>query len=324
VTVTSPPNGSTTDAASVTVTGTTSPGAIVDAEAAGPAGGTAAAASATADPSGNWSLSLPTTFGTTTITVTATLGGSTGYSQIAVTDDGTLPGTTLLSTTDPVADDTGPGTYGYPTASDFQPGAFDLTGMQINQTASDVYIRVSIRDLADTFGAPFGAQLLDVYVRNPTATSTSTQAAYASRNYTIAPADAWSEYVEAQGFASPSLVYASGAGSVSGQLVVNEAAGTATVVLPSTAFGAVGSGWVFTVTLTGQDGFQPDQARVFTATPGAYTFGVCAEGGTSPICSVDPSTVPKVVDTIPPAEVSQSTELNPTLGPVVLQGLTVP
>jgi glucoamylase len=324
VTVTSPSNGSTTDAASVTVTGTTSPGAIVDAEAAGPAGGTAATASATADPSGDWSLSLPTTFGTTTITVTATLGGSTGYSQIAVTDDGTLPGTTLLSTTDPVGDDNGPGTYVYPTASDFQPGAFDLTGMQVNQTASDVYIRVSIRNLADTFGAPFGAQLLDVYVRNPTATSASTQAAYASRNYTIAPADAWSEYVEAQGFASPSLVYASGAASVSGQLVVNEAAGTATVVLPSAAFGTVGSGWVFTVTLTGQDGFQPDQARVFTATPGAYTFGVCAVGGTSPICSVDPSTVPKVVDTIPPAGVSQSTELNPTLGPVVLQGLTVP
>jgi len=196
--------------------------------------------------------------------------------------------------------------------------------MQVNQTASDVYIRVSIRNLADTFGAPFGAQLLDVYVRNPTATSTSTQAVYASRNYTIAPADAWSEYVEAQGFASPSLVYASGAASVSGQLVVNEAAGTATVVLPSAAFGAVGSGWVFTVTLTGQDGFQADQARAFTATPGAYTFGVCAVGGTSPICSVDPSTVPKVVDTIPPAGVTQSTELNPTLGPVVLQGLTVP
>jgi glucoamylase len=324
VTVTSPSNGSTSNASSVTVTGTTSPGAIVDAEAAGPAGGTAATSSATADPSGNWSLSLPTTFGTTTITVTATLGRSTGYSQIAVTDDGTLPGTTLLSTTDPVGDDTGPGTYVYPTASDFQPGAFDLTGMQVNQTASDVYIRVSIRNLADTFGAPFGAQLLDVYVRNPSATSTSTQAAYASRNYTIAPADAWSEYVEAQGFASPSLVYASGAGSVSGQLVVNEAAGTATVVLPSAAFGTIGSGWVFTVTLTGQDGFQPDQARVFTATPGAFTFGVCASGGTSPICSVDPSTVPKVVDTIPPAGASQSTELNPTLGPVVLQGLTVP
>jgi glucoamylase len=44
----------------------------------------------------------------------------------------------------------------------------------------------------------------------------------------------------------------------------------------------------------------------------------------SPICSVDPSTVPKVMDTIPPAGVLQSTELDPTLGPVVLHGVTVP
>ncbi len=81
---------------------------------------------------------------------------------------------------------------------------------------------------------------------------------------------------------------------------------------------------MFTVTLTGQDGFSPDQARAFTATPGAFTFGVCAPGATAPICSVDPSTVPKVMDTIPPPGVSQATELDPTLGPVVLQGLSVP
>ncbi|MEO6857583.1 MAG: glucodextranase DOMON-like domain-containing protein, partial [Solirubrobacteraceae bacterium] len=80
----------------------------------------------------------------------------------------------------------------------------------------------------------------------------------------------------------------------------------------------------FTVTLTGQDGFSPDQARAFTATPSPYTFGVCANGGTSPICSVPPGNVPKVMDTIPPLGVDQGTELDPTRGPVVLQGLTVP
>jgi glucoamylase len=39
---------------------------------------------------------------------------------------------------------------------------------------------------------------------------------------------------------------------------------------------------------------------------------------------VDPGTVPKVMDTFTPDGVDQSTELDPTRGPVVLQGVTVP
>ena len=87
----------------------------------------------------------------------------------------------------------------------------------------------------------------------------------------------------------------------------------------------------FTVTLTGQDGFGIDDARTFTATPGAYTFGVCSAavaGESSPpgICSYNPADVPFVMDTIPPSDVNVQTELNPTLNPsgVQLQGVTVP
>jgi hypothetical protein len=76
--------------------------------------------------------------------------------------------------------------------------------------------------------------------------------------------------------------------------------------------------------LTGQDGFSGDQARAFTATPGSFTFGVCAPGGTAPICSADPATVPKALDIITPSGVSQATELNPTLGPVAIQPVVVP
>ena len=99
---------------------------------------------------------------------------------------------------------------------------------------------------------------------------------------------------------------------------------TITVALPEAQFGTPGSGWGFSVVLTGQDGFSSDQARAFTATPGAFTFGVCAPGGTSPICAVGPNTVPKAMDVITPAGVSQATELDPTLGPVVIQPVTVP
>jgi glucoamylase len=321
--VTSPVSGSSVDASTVTVTGTTAPGATVAAEADGPAGGTAGTASTTADSNGRWSLLLPATFGSSTITVTATQGRSTGYAQLSVINVA-LPGTTVLSAADPSGDDDGPGTYAYPTDAAFVPGAFDLLGMQVNQTTSDVYLQVKIRKLVSTFGSDFGAQMLDVYVRDPAAAGHSTAPAFPQRNYAIAGADAWSERIEAEGFASPVWQDASGASLGNPQLIVDPPSGTATLVLPRSVFGTVGSGWVFTVALTGQDGFSADRARAFAATAQPFTFGVCRMGVSSPICSVDPSTVPKVMDTIAPAGVSQATELDPTQGPVALQGVTVP
>ncbi len=324
LTVTSPTTGARVTASTVTVTGTTTAGAHVVAEGSGSSGGRAAIGSATADGSGAWSMALPVNFGTTTITVTATLGRRTAYSQVLVTDVA-LPAPLVLDLSDPAGDDNGPGTYAYPTDSSFQPGAFDLTGMKVSQDATNVYIQVSIRNLAPTFSSAFGAQLLDVYVHDPATTTTSTAAAFPSRNYTIAPADAWSERIEAQGFAPVVWDDPNGTSLGAAQLVVDQTSGTATVVLPRAAFGSVASGWAFTVTLTGQDGFSADLARAFTPTPGAFTFGVCpTSSDPNPICSVSPSAVPKVIDTITPTGVAQSTELDPTLGPVVLQGVTVP
>ena len=323
VTITSPTPGSSVTTSTVTVTGTTTPGATVDAEAVGSAGGAAATASTTADSSsGDWTLTLPTSFGETTITVTATLGRSTGYAQDNVSYF-VLPGTQVLNVTDPAGDDNGPGTYQYPTAPDFQPGAFDLLGMTVNQTSTDVYLTVQIRNLATTFGSDFGAQLLDVYVRNPTATTTSTAAAYGVMNYSIAPADAWSERLEAQGFASPIWVDASGNSLGTPQMIEDQPAGTVTLVMPTSAFGTVDAGWVFTVALTGQGAGSPP-VRNFTQPAGQYSFGVCPVGDTAAICSVNPNSVPEVMDTITPPGVSQDTELNPTLGAVELQGVTVP
>ena len=85
MTVGSPTPGAIVDTTHVTVTGTTSPGATVVVEAAGPAGGTVPLASSTAAPgSGAWSVKLPVAMGTTTLTVTATKGDSTGYAQLTV------------------------------------------------------------------------------------------------------------------------------------------------------------------------------------------------------------------------------------------------
>jgi carbohydrate-binding DOMON domain-containing protein len=96
-----------------------------------------------------------------------------------------------------------------------------------------------------------------------------------------------------------------------------------TFSVPKASLGTPGPGWGFTVVLTGQDGFSPDQARGFSATPGGFSFGVCATASADPLCTVDPGTVPKAVDVITPPDVTQSVELNYTAGPVILHAVRI-
>jgi glucoamylase len=322
VIITSPSDHQIIDSSTVTVTGTTAVGAQVVVESVGGAGGAATVRSAVADSSGGWSVTVPTGLGQTTITATATLRRSTGYSQVSV-DNVELPGTKVLDVADPSGDDNGPGTYAYPNFSGFVPGAFDLTHLRISETGTQVYIQATIRDLVNTFGNDFGAQLLDVYVHDPGVAGTSNQSAYSNMNYGIAPSSAWTQRLEVQGFASPIWVDASGASRGTAQFVVDDASGTALLILPQSTFGTPGPGWVLTVALTGQGADQPPD-RAFTQPAQDFTFGVCRMGVSSPICALDPNSVPKVMDTIPPAGVDQATELDPTHPPVVLQGVSVP
>ena len=325
VTITAPADGSTLAVTSTTVTGKTVAGASVTiASADTTTGAPAAVTSTTAASDGSFSATVPVSFGSNAITVTATAAGgrSTGYAQVTVTNEG--GGSTALDVTDPSGDDNGPGTYQYPTASDFHAGAFDMTRFQVLSDGTFSYLRATLRNLDPTFGQTNGAQLLDVYVHVPGAASTSTQAAFASRNYAIAPAGAWSQRVEVQGFAPPVWVNAGGGSVGTAFALAVQADKTITIALPEAQFGTPGSGWGFSVVLTGQDGFSSDQARSFTPTPGAFSFGVCASGGTAPVCSADPNTVPKAVDVLTPAGVSQVTELDPTLGPVIIQPVPVP
>jgi glucoamylase len=98
-----------------------------------------------------------------------------------------------------------------------------------------------------------------------------------------------------------------------------------TFSVPASSLGHPGSGWGFTVVLTGQDGFSPDQARGFSSTPGSYTFGVCATVSTDLHCMVDPNTVPKAVDVLVPAGLLQSNELDYTLHhPVTITDVVIP
>jgi len=323
VAITAPANGSTLAATSTAVTGTTAPGAKVTVSSVDATTGGSSVASTVAAADGSFSATVPIGFGSNAITVGASTRGlrNTGYAQVTVSNEG--GGTTVLDVSDPSGDDNGPGTYQYPTDPQFHPGAFDLTRFQVLSDGTHAYVRVTLANLDPTFGQVNGAQMLDVYVHQPGAANTSTAAAFPQRNYAIG-AGGWSQRLEVQAFAAPVWVDAPGNTVGSPSVLPSQSDRTITIALPEAQFGTPGPGWGFSVVLTGQDGFSSDQARGFAATPQPFQFGVCAPGGTASICQVDPGTVPKAVDVITPEGVSQATELDPTIAPVVIQPVTVP
>ena len=114
--------------------------------------------------------------------------------------------------------------------------------------------RLKTRDLTETFGSPLGAQLVDLYVHVPGAVTTSTAAANASRNFTIAAPFAWSRLIQVQGFGQR-YVDAGGATLGTVGITANPVSRFITVTVPKATLGTPGPGWGFTVVLTGQEGF---------------------------------------------------------------------
>ena len=325
LTVTSPSDESAVNGSTVTIVGTTAPGSTVYVAATNTDTFATTTASAAA-PAGNFSIPVPISGGTSVLnTVAVSPDGGTAHDKRSVVFDFT-PGTVLLDVVDATGDDNGPSNYAYPTAPDFHAGAYDIQEFKVilSPDMSTVTFKLKVRDLSPTFGSPLGAQLVDVYVRDPSAGDTSTLAAFPTRNYAIAAASAWSRLLEVQGFGQS---YVDAHGNSVGQIEIsaNAISRFITFSVPTASLGGTpGPGWGFTVVLTGQDGFSPDQARAFTATPGSFTFGVCASANVDPHCTVDPNSVPKVLDVLTPPGILQSDELDYTMHPVTLQGVFIP
>jgi glucoamylase len=328
LTVTSPANLSAVNGSPLTVTGSSVPGNSIYLAATNTDNNSqTSTASTVADQSGNFSLSVPISGGTTVLNVVAVSpSGATAHVQVSVVFDFT-PGTVLLDVTDPSGDDNGPGNYAYPTSADFHAGAFDIQDFRVilSPDNSTVTFKLQTRDLSSTFGSPLGAQLIDVYVHDPNAASTTTAASFPQRNYTIASSAAWSRLLEVQGFGQR-YINASGATLGTINISANAISRFITFSVPTASLGGQpGSGWGFTVVLTGQDGFSPDQARSFASTPQPFNFGVCAAPSADPHCTVDPNTVPKAMDVLVPSGVVQSDELDYTLhNPIILQDVVIP
>ncbi len=327
LTVNSPANLSSISASPITVSGTSAPGNTIYVAATNTDNNSqTTVVSVPTNPDGSFTVSVPVSGGTTVLnTVAVSPTGATAHDQRSVVFDFT-PGTVLLDVTDPANDDNGPGNYAYPTATDFHAGAFDITEFKVivSPDGSTVTFKLQTRDLTPTFGSPLGAQLVDVYVHDPAASTVSTAASFPQRNYSIAPASAWSRLLEVQGFGQR---YIDANGNTVGTINIsaNAISRYITFSVPTSSLGGTpATGWGFTVVLTGQDGYSPDQARGFAPTPEQYLFGVCATASTDPHCMVDPNTVPKAMDVLTPSGVSQSTELDYTLGPIVLQSISIP
>jgi glucoamylase len=324
LTVTAPADRTAVPGSPVHVTGTSAPGSTIDVSATNSDRDSEnTVVTATAGGDGGWSADVPISGGTIVLDVVATAGdGGTAHVRRTVVLDFT-PGTVLLDVADPDGDDNGPGNYAYPTSSNFQPGAFDLERFQVLDDGVNIVFRVQTRNLSPTFGSPLGAQLVDVYVHDPAASQTSTAASFPQRRYAIADGSAWSRLLEVQGFGQR---YVDAGGTTLGTVTIraNEISRFITFSVPKASLGQPGPGWGFTVVLTGQDGFSPDQARGFTPTPGEFSFGVCAMASSDPHCTVDPSTVPKAVDVLAPPGVLQSDELDYTVHqPVTIQAVTM-
>jgi hypothetical protein len=326
--VTAPADQSAVSGSPVTVTGTTAPGNTVYVAATNiDQSPQTTTASTPANPDGSFSLVVPIAGGTTVLNVVAVSPtGATAHVKRTIVFDFT-PGTVVLDVADPSNDDNGPGNYAYPTSNNFKPGAFDLQQFQVivSPDQQTVTFKVKIRDLSPTFGSPLGAQLVDVYARVPGASPTSTAASFPQRNYLIDPGSAWSRLLEVQGFGQR---YIDTTGATLGTIAIgaNAISRFITFSVPASSLGGVpGSGWGFTVVLTGQDGFSPDQARGFAPTPQDFLFGVCAALSNDPHCTFNPGGVPKALDVITPTGVQQSQELDYTVSsPVTLQGVFIP
>ncbi len=201
-----------------------------------------------------------------------------------------------------------------------------MTDFQVYDTGSTVTFRVQTRDLSPTFGSPLGAQLVDVYVHQPGASSTSTEASFPQRNYAIAPASAWSRLLEVQGFGQR-FVDASNANTV-GTITIsaNQISRYITFSVDKTALGGTpGAGLGVHGGADRPGRLQPGPGPRLPADSAALPVRRVRDGRSDPHCTFDPSKVPKALDVLTPSGVTQSDELDYTQHqPVTISGVAIP
>ena len=162
--------------------------------------------------------------------------------------------------------------------------------------------RLQTRDLTPTFGSPLGAQLVDVYVHDPGAATTSTAASVREPQLRDRRRLAWSRLIEVQGFASRLRRRRRARRSARCRSAASQASRYITFACrtPRSAHPARGGG---SPSCSRAGRLQPRPGpRVPADAAGLPVRRLCAAPSVvSPICTVDPGTVPKAIDVITPA-----------------------
>ena len=328
VELSAPADGATVTTATVDVTGTTTPGATVD------------VASTATDT--RWRHPVVTVHADADGAFSATVPGAVRHlgdhrrGDDRQRRDRLRPahrrlrlhhGTTVLDVTDPSGDDNGPGTFAYPTSDDFHAGAFDIERFQVIVSGDNAVLRLRTRDLSPTFGpTPSGAQLVDVFVHDPGAATTSTDSAVRESQLRDRRRLGVEQPDRGAGLRQPGLRRRRRA--VAGHRVGDRPArrrATSRCSCRSPRSARPGPGWKFAVVLHGQDGFSADQARGFQPTPQDFQFGLCASSSVvSPICAHRPRHRAEGDGRDHPGRGRPVRRARPDAGPVRIEGVAVP
>ncbi len=186
------------------------------------------------DADGQFATTVDLGRGGNVITVVAwSADGGTAMQQVTVVSYGTRIG----GFTDPAGDDDGPGTYVYPTCSCFNPGAFDLTGLDVYTDGGDVLFVARIAgDVLNPFGGDqISIQRLNVYLGGA---PDGSQPALPGTN--MDTAEPWQAAVVGDGRFGQAGVYAPGGAKVAGAtLLAVPQTHQIAVAVPRSALGGI-------------------------------------------------------------------------------------
>ncbi|SEQ45623.1 glucodextranase DOMON-like domain-containing protein [Natrinema salaciae] len=241
---------------------------------------------------GSFSADVPLAIGENTVTVSVRETDGDGRCEESVTVERFER---VLRWSDPAGDDVGPGDYTYPTRPVFEDGDFDIVEFTVRDRGSSYRFAATMATEPTNpweFDTGFGKQYLQFYVRDPSATGGSTEAApgvnatFASSYHTRILADG-ENGVRVQDSTGDRV--ATGSVTVDGSEIGVE--------VPKDAIGDLSSASVAAL-VAGYDGTNSDYTRAVRSERSEWTFGGAAN-----------ENAPQILDVITPPGVSQSAAL---------------
>ena len=216
-----------------------------------------------------------------------------------------------LNLQDPKGDDKGPGAYIYPTAAEYKPGSFDLTGVEIKEKGDNVIFTVSLKSrIEDPWdsstwtppGQGFSLQFVQIYVDTDHKEGSGHKEALPCMNVTFREESLWDKVIliGPQAVTRAKTEVKSKARKVKGDVIVPKqvkVSGKKLIVsVPKSALGTPSRDWGWQVLVQSNEGYPRGDClltRDVNEVEGEHRFG----GGNDWDC--DPHAIDIIV---PPAQ----------------------